>query len=184
MGEIKVKPGICRVCTAHCPVVVTTDDGRPIQVKGDPNGTPYEGYICPKGRALPELHTDPGRVLHPQKRRADGTFEQISSHQAVEEIADRLAAIIDAHGPESVALYAGSGGLAQMMGMPMGAAFLTAIGSPKVFTASTIDKPAERIAMAMHGNWMAGPLSFSRADAWLIVGGNPVIAKSSGVPHN
>jgi len=67
MGEIKVKPGICRICTAHCPVVVTTDDGRPIQVKGDPNGTPYEGYICPKGRAMPEMHTDPGRVLFPQR---------------------------------------------------------------------------------------------------------------------
>jgi len=184
MGEIKVKPGICRICTAHCPVVVTTDDGRPIQVKGDPNGTPYEGYICPKGRAMPEMHTDPGRVLFPQRRRADGTFERIPSLQAVEEIADRLKAIIDEHGPESVAIYLGGGSLAQIVGVPMGVALLAAIKSPNFFSASTIDKPAERIALAMHGNWIAGLRSFNDADAWLMVGANPVIAKSSGAPHN
>lgn len=184
MGEIKVKPGICRICTAHCPVVVTTEDGRPIQVKGDPTGTPYEGYICPKGRALPELHNDPQRVLHPQRRRPDGTFETIPSLQAVDEIADRLKAIIDRHGPESVALYLGTGSLAQVMGVPMGGAVLNAIKSPMMFSASSIDKPAERIALALHGNWHAGLQSFSTADAWLIVGANPVIAKSSGAPHN
>lgn len=184
MGEIKVKPGICRICTAHCPIVVTTDDGRPIEVKGDPTGTPYEGYICPKGRALPEQHNDPRRVLHPQRRRPDGSFERIPSLQAVDEIADRLQAIIAEHGPESVALYLGAGSVVQVMGVPMGGALLHAIRSPMMFSASTIDKPAERIALALHGNWHAGLQSFATADAWLIVGANPVIAKSSGAPHN
>ena len=46
----------CRICSAFCPIVVTVDDGRVIKVDGDAQAPEYEGYTCPKGRALPEVN--------------------------------------------------------------------------------------------------------------------------------
>src|SRR5205814_6113135 len=53
-----------------------------------------------------------------------------------------------------------------------------------IFSASTIDKPAGNTSTALHGNWVAGAQSFESADTWIIVGANPVIAKSNGAPCN
>ena len=38
--------------------------------------------------------------------------------------------------------------------------------------------------MAMHGYWIAGGQNFEGSDTWLIVGANPIIAKSNGLPYN
>lgn len=155
-----------------------------MKVAGDPESVEFEGYTCPKGRALPEQLYDPARLLHSMKRDADGQFDAIPSQTAIDEIAATLKAIIDQHGPRSVAIYQGTGSMPHPFGNAMGAAFLSAIGSPNFFSAATIDKPADLIAPALHGNWMAGAQSFASADTWLIVGANPVIAKSAGAPNN
>ncbi|HEY6531141.1 MAG TPA: hypothetical protein VIY72_02470, partial [Acidimicrobiales bacterium] len=62
---------MCRICTNGCPVVVDVQDGRAVRVRGDVENEVYGGYLCPKGRALPQLHNDPTRVLHPMRRTAD-----------------------------------------------------------------------------------------------------------------
>ena len=38
------------------------------------------------------------------------------------------------------------------------------------------------IAPALHGAWQGGPYQFDDADVWMIVGANPTVAKSIGVP--
>lgn len=179
----RVEPTICRNCGACCPVLVTFEDDRPVKVTGDPKGA-FEGYTCPKGRALPEQYNDPRRLLASQKRQDDGTFTPIASEQAIDEIAARLRDIVTAHGPQSVAIYFGTGILSTFFGSTMTHFFLQALGSPMAFDAGTIDKPAEKIAPALHGSWHAGPQSFASSDTWMIVGANPVIAKSNGVPTN
>ena len=72
MSTVEVKPTMCRNCGAFCPVLVTLVDGRPVKVQGDPEAGLYEGYTCPKGRAIPEQHNDPHRLLHSLRRREDG----------------------------------------------------------------------------------------------------------------
>jgi len=177
-------PSICRSCIAFCPILVTVEDGRAVKVTGDPEAADYEGYTCPKGRALPEQTNDPERLLHSMKRQADGSYAPITSGLAVTEIAQQVRAIVDQHGPSAVAIYFGAAITQHPFGMLMAVSLLQAIGSPMVFSASTIDKPGEKIAMAMHGYWMAGGRNFEEADTWLIVGANPIIAKSSGLPYN
>ena len=184
MSDVEVHPSICRICTAACPVLVTVEDGRPIKVTGNPASASYDGYSCPKGRAMAAHHTDSGRLLSSQRRRPDGGYESVPSLQAVDEITERLQGIINRHGPESVAMYVGSGMPPQFFGAIIGGAFFEAIKSPMMFSASSIDKPAERIAMALHGKWQAGLHSFSSSDTWLAVGANPVISNSSGAPCN
>lgn len=179
-----VVPSFCRNCTGYCPVLVTVEGGRPVKVTGDPQAIEYEGYLCPKGRALAEQHNAPMRLLNSQARRQDGSFDAIPALQAVDEIAERLQEIISSYGPNSVAFYQGNGILAEFFSALMGIAFMRAIKSDMIFSAATIDKPAEPISHALHGNWSAGAHSFHTSDVWMLIGANPVISKSKGVPPN
>jgi anaerobic selenocysteine-containing dehydrogenase len=175
-------PTICRLCPAHCGVLATVTDGRLTEVRGDPENPLFKGYTCPKGRALPEIHNDPERLLHSQKRRADGSHASIAVTRAMDEISARLRALIEEHGPRSVAMYSGTNGAPYPASAGTGSAWLKAIRSPMFFTPNTIDQPGKQIASAAHGHWLAGDLDFEAADSWLLVGLNPVISKSVGVP--
>jgi len=177
----QVHPSICRLCTAYCPIQVTVENGRATKVTGNPRAPLYGGYSCPKGRALPEQHHGEQRLLHSLKRGPEG-FGAIPSAQAMDEIAERLNAIIAEHGPRSVAMYVGMGLVPFVASTAIAAGWLNGIGSPMFFTAGSIDKPGILIALAHHGMWQAGQPHFDTADAWLLVGINPVISKSPGFP--
>ncbi|HXY91830.1 MAG TPA: molybdopterin-dependent oxidoreductase [Acidimicrobiia bacterium] len=168
---------MCRLCTALCPIVVTVDDGRAVEVHGDRDAPLFGGYTCPKGRALPEIHSSPERLLHSLKRRPDGSYEPITNEQLVAEVADRLADIVERHGPRSVAMYTGTSNIAYPTMGGMAAAMLRALGSTMFFSAATIDQPGIMIANAVHGLWLGGRNRLEDADAWLFVGTNPVISK-------
>src|SRR5262245_48361966 len=171
------KTSTCRLCTAMCPIVVTIEDGRAVEVHGDRDAPLFEGYTCPKGRALPEIHANPQRLLHSLRRRSDGSHEPIGSEAAVAEIADRLRDIVDRHGPNSVAIYIGMSSAAYPAMGSIAAALLTALGSKMIFSAASIDQPGTRIADALHGLWLGGRTPFDDVDAFLFAGTNPVISK-------
>ena len=178
----EVLPSFCRNCLAYCPILVTVEDGRATKVIGDPSGTPYEGYICPKGRALPEQHNDEDRLLTALRRQDDGNFRRIAARDVVTAVSQAVREIVHREGPRAVALYCGTGPVSNPTGPEMAIAFFRALGSDMIFSATTIDKPAQDTSVALHGNWAAGTQRFELCDTWMIVGANPVIAKSSGVP--
>jgi anaerobic selenocysteine-containing dehydrogenase len=178
----ETRPSICRLCTAHCAILATVTEGRLTQVVGDPENPLYGGYSCPKGRALPEQHNHPERLLHSVERTSDGRYRPIGSEQAVDAIAAKIQAILDRHGPRSVAMYVGTNTLPYAASPGLAHAWLRAIRSPMFFTSNTIDQPGKQIASALHGGWRGGEQSFDTADTWLLVGLNPLISKSSGIP--
>ena len=171
------KTSTCRLCTAMCPIIVTVEDGRAVAVNGDRDAPLFEGYTCPKGRALPEMHANPARLLHSLRRRVDGTHERISSDEVVDEIADRLRDIVDRHGPNAVAIYIGTAAASYPSMGSIAAALLTSLGSKMIFSAASIDQPGTRIADAFHGLWLGGRTPFEEVDAFLFAGTNPVISK-------
>src|SRR5215470_13841901 len=171
------KTSTCRLCTAMCPIVVTIEDGLATEVHGDRDAPLFEGYTCPKGRALPEIHANPKRLLHSLRRRPDGSHEPIRSEDAVAEIADRLRDVVDRHGPNAVAIYIGTSSAAYPAMGSIAAALVTALGSKMMFSAASIDQPGTRIADAMHGLWLGGRTPFDDVDAFLFAGTNPVISK-------
>lgn len=177
----ETKPAICRICPAYCPISVTIENGRAIEVTGDPAAPLYGGYSCPKGRALPEQHASPSRLLHSLKRGAGG-FERIAPDQAVTEVAERVQRIVAEHGPRAVALYIGTNSLPYPASSQLASAWLRALGSRMLFTSNTIDQPGKQIAMALHGAWHAGGMEFASAGSWLVVGQNPLISKSGALP--
>lgn len=174
----------CRNCLAYCPILVTVKDGRAIKVTGNPEAPAFDGYTCPKGRALPAQHNASERLHKCLQRQADARHVVISSTLAMDQVAAKVSEILVKHGPRSVATYIGTGVVSHPVGPAMATAWSRAIGSGMVFSAATIDKPAESTSVAMHGNWNAGLQTFETSDTWMIVGANPVIAKSNGAPLN
>ena len=177
-------PTLCRSCHAGCGVLVEIEDGRPISVKGDADNPLYRGFCCVKGRSMPEQWASPRRLLHSQKRLADGRYVPIPVEQAMDEIAERLSEIREAHGPRAIATYSGT--MATNAGAANGAvtsAFVKAIGSRMGFNSNTIDQPGKMVASALFGNWMAPPTPFSAAKVLLLIGCNPLVAMSGGIPH-
>ena len=182
----KIVPTLCRLCIAHCGVLATVEDDngrrKVTKVTGDPDNPLFKGYTCPKGRALPELHNHEGRLLNSIKRNTQGQFESIASDLAAVEVAEKVKALIDQYGPRSVAIYVGTPNVGYPGAAGMGNSFLRALGSRMFFTSNTIDQPGKQIAMAAHGKWLGGEPDFDKADAWLLLGNNPIISKSAGIP--
>ena len=138
----EVLSSICRLCTAHCPILVTVRDGVVAEVHGDRDVPVFEGYTCPKGRALPAMHALPGRLLQSLRRRDDGSHEPISSEQAIKEITDRLHDVVERHGPEAVAIYIGTSVIPHPTVSRLASALLMALGSPNVTRRPQSTNPA------------------------------------------
>jgi len=176
------RPSICRFCHANCGILVDVEDGRPVRVTGDPDNPAYRGFTCAKGRQLPRQHAHPDRLLHSQRRRADGGYESISSERAMDEVAERVATIVAEHGPRSVALYPGTYSGPHPASIPAGVGWMLGLGSKMVFTSSAIDQPGKHVANALHGRWLGGSHVFDESDVWMLVGNNPLISISGGIP--
>jgi anaerobic selenocysteine-containing dehydrogenase len=156
-----------------CPTLVQIGDGRVQHVSGDPENEVFAGYTCLKGRAEPERHAHPDRLLTSLKRAEDGTHRPISPAQAMDEIAARIGEIVDRYGPRAVASYSGNAaGSDALMGTSLGA-FISSLGSNMQFSPNTIDKPGKSLALAMHGKWMAPLMGYQRPDVAVLIGANP-----------
>lgn len=177
-------PSVCRFCHAGCAVLVDIDEqGAPVRVRGDKDNPVYGGFTCEKGRQLPAQHRHPDRLLQSMRRRPDGTHEPVASSMAMDEVAAKLAAIVAEHGPRSVAVYTGTCASRNPAARPMLTAFMNAIGSPMRFDSNTIDQPGKAVAAAMLGTWGAPAQGFDGCDVALLIGGNPFVALSGGIPN-
>lgn len=180
----ETKATICRACHVQCSLIVEFDEGRPVKVYGDKDNPEYAGYSCIKGRELAAYHSLPSRLLHSQKRGADGRHAPITSRTAIAEIAARVKALTDVYGPRSVAIYIGTHGYNNFATQGFGMAFLDAIGSKMLFTSVTIDQPGKGVAACLHGTWLAGQPAVADLDCLLLLGTNPVISMNGGLGMN
>ena len=177
-----IHPSICRFCHANCGILVEVEKGRPVRVEGDRENPAYFGFTCAKGRSLPEQHAHPDRLLHSQKREPDGSFRSIPAEAAMDEIAERIGAIVAEHGPRSVAFYPGTYSGPHPASIPAGVGWMLGLGSRMVFTSAAIDQPGKHVANAIHGRWLGGSHVFDESDVWMLVGNNPLISMSGGIP--
>ena len=171
----------CRFCHASCPIEVDLQGGQAVAIRGVPEDPIFAGYTCIKGRQIPEQMTHPQRLLKSLRRRPDGTFEGLSSSEAMDEIATQLRRIIDTYGPRSVASYTGTGGYQNSLAVPAARAFHQGFDSPSFYTSVTIDQPAKSTAPFRVGIWEAGYQDFSNADVLLAIGYNPMVSSFSPV---
>lgn len=90
----------CPYCGVGCGVLASTLEDGTVEVQGDPLHPANLGRLCSKGSALGETVGLDGRLLHPV---VDG--KQVSWDEALDSVSERLQAIIQKHGPDSVAFY-------------------------------------------------------------------------------
>lgn len=106
------QPTACNLCYANCGILVKTGgpDGRSIiKVKGDRDHPASRGYICNKAAQINFYQSAKDRIARPLRRRADGGYDTISWDLAIQEIAQKMAAIKETHGGDKIFRYGGGG---------------------------------------------------------------------------
>ncbi|HEV7762672.1 MAG TPA: molybdopterin-dependent oxidoreductase, partial [Acidimicrobiales bacterium] len=89
----------CGYCSVGCGMLVGVRDGKAVSVKGDPDHPVNEGRLCPKGLSEHQTLTAPGRLTEPTVDGRPATWDQ-----ALDRVATGFDALLDAHGPEAVAV--------------------------------------------------------------------------------
>ena len=170
----------CRLCASSCGVLLDIEDGRITRVLGDAHHPISGGYTCPKGRRGGDLVHGPDRLTTSMRRSATGTHEPVPVAQATADIAGRLRAIVDRHGPDAVALFMGTQQNFAALTPPMARAWFRGTGSHKLFSTMTIDQSAKWVVAERMGTYLGGRQRFEDADVWLLAGTNPVVSGNGG----
>ena len=109
LGVTETRLGVCNLCEAICGLELTIDAGRVTGVRGNPDDPLSRGHICPKGVSIGDLHDDPDRLRRPVRRdRATGEWHEIGWDEALDLVADGIAAAVNRHGRDAVGLYLGN----------------------------------------------------------------------------
>jgi assimilatory nitrate reductase catalytic subunit len=90
----------CAYCGVGCGIIATPTGDRSATIQGDPDHPANHGRLCSKGTHLGETIGLEGRFLYPEIH-----GQQVDWNTALTHVADRFAATIAEHGPESVAFY-------------------------------------------------------------------------------
>ena len=170
----------CPFCEATCGLRVEVADGDVVSIRGDDDDVLSHGFICPKAFGLKELREDPDRLRAPLVRR-DGELREATWEEAFAEIDARLGPILEEHGRDAVAVYAGNPNAHNLAAMIYLRVFLRALGSKNVYSASSVDQmPKHFSAGHMFGHWNSIPVpDVDRTDHLMIWGANPLVSNGS-----
>ena len=173
----------CRVCTSVCGILVDVETGADgvdvvTHVRGDREHPRTQGYTCPKGRALPQMHHHPDRLEGPAMRSDAGPLAPTTWEACLDDIAGKLRTIIDEHGPDSVGIFFGSGVGQDAAGYRMAQGLQMAIGTAAKFSPLTIDGSAKVLIADLMGGSAAlsGRPDYDHADMVILIGTNPVVS--------
>jgi anaerobic selenocysteine-containing dehydrogenase len=166
---------VCRCCSAGCAIVVTTDGGRIVDVKGDRENPRTHGYICPKGHSLGYFHHRPDRLDHPVLH-----GRRVGWDACLDDLASRLRALIAQYGSDSVGVYQGTGAVSDTIGLPVIERFIRKLGSEQFHTAATVDvAPALRAGDLVCGTWYLWPVWIPEDEdnrLAIYLGSNPAVS--------
>jgi anaerobic selenocysteine-containing dehydrogenase len=101
------KKTACIICALNCGLEIKTEGGRITKIKGDKSHPISQGYICEKSQRMDFYQNGADRIDSPKRRRPDGSYEDIDWNTAIREIAEKLTAIKNKYGGESIFYYGG-----------------------------------------------------------------------------
>jgi anaerobic selenocysteine-containing dehydrogenase len=180
-SETREVTTFCRVCEPACGLVAQVRDGELVKLRPDKENPITRGFACNKGLAGDEIHRDPDRVDHPLRRCADGLFERVSWDEAIRDIAARLLAIRNTHGPDAIAPYIGNPTAFNTLAGPAIGALFAQLGVRRSFSSGTQDC-ANKFAgsEAVFGSSTMHPVpDLAHTDLFLSFGANPRVSHAS-----
>ncbi|CAM2843128.1 molybdopterin-dependent oxidoreductase [Skermania piniformis] len=161
----------CILCECNCGLWIQLDGRRLARIRGDEAHPTSAGYACEKPLRLDHYQNGRDRLTSPLRREPDGSYTEIDWDTAVAEITERLTAIRDTHGGESIFFY-GGGGQGNHLPIAYGQSLRAALGSRYYSNALAQEKTGEM--------WVDGRLSgghskgdFEHAEVVLFLGKNP-----------
>jgi len=95
-------------------MTVKVENGRAVELRGDPEHRFTQGFLCAKVNRYLERVYSPERILHPMRRigkKGEGRFARVSWEDATSEIAERFKRVIAEHGPEAILPYSYAGNM-------------------------------------------------------------------------
>lgn len=173
----QAKRTYCRICTNQCGIVVDVAGDRIGRVRGDFAHPLSKGYTCPKGRAVGRLHHHPNAITRPLMRKR-GELVPVGWDEVLDDLAKRLRTIVEAHGPNSVGVYFGSGLGMDASGYRMAETFYKALGAPPKFSPLTIDGTAKVLVASMVGGFpgLAPKTDNANVEMLIYIGVNPMVS--------
>ena len=171
----------CPFCEATCGLrLEISEDGRVESIRGDEDDVLSQGFLCPKAFGLKELREDPDRLRGPLVRRG-GALREATWEEAFAAVEAGLAPILEEHGRDAVAVYAGNPNAHNLSAMVYLQVFLRALGSKNVYSASSVDQmPKHFSAGHMFGHWTSIPVpDVDRTNHLMIWGANPLVSNGS-----
>jgi anaerobic selenocysteine-containing dehydrogenase len=170
----------CNLCEAICGVLVTVDDGRVTDIRGDESDPLSRGHICPKAVALRDLQEDPDRLTTPVRRTADG-WQEIGWDAAYELVVDKLTGIQREHGRNSIGVYLGNPNVHSLGALTHLPAMVKQLRTRNRFSATSIDQLPHMLASYLlygHQLMVAVP-DIDRTSYLLMLGANPLASNGS-----
>ena len=170
----------CRICESLCGLEVTVDDGAITKIRPDDLNVGTAGFACIKGVKQHKLYASPDRLTHPMRRDGD-TWSRVTWDEAESDIGRRVRAIVDEHGPNSVAMYVGTAAGFGVLHPVFAQGFMKGLGSGSMYASATQDC-ANKFAAArqIYGFPFTQPFpDVDRTRCLVIVGANPVVSKWS-----
>src|SRR5712664_895011 len=132
----EVRRSVCALdCPDACSMLVTVEDGRATQLRGDPDHPITRGFLCAKVTRYLEREYSPDRLLYPQRRigaKGQGRFERIGWDEALDEIASRLQSISREFGSEAILPYSYGGTMGYLNGAGMDRRFFHRLGASRL----------------------------------------------------
>ena len=134
---VKTVKGACyHDCPDRCSWHVTTVNNKVTEFKASQDNPFTAGKLCDKMVNFPQDVTyHPDRILTPLKRigpKGEAQFEKISWEQAIQEVSDKLKAVIDKKGGEAILPYSFGGNQGMVQGDGISKRFFARAGASRL----------------------------------------------------
>ena len=103
--DFKIIPSVCSYCGTGCGVLFQVMDGRLVDTLPMKTHPVNEGKLCIKGWNLHEHVVSDKRLTSPMLKK-NGHLQEASWDDAIQTAVEKLKAMIEAHGPDSVGVLA------------------------------------------------------------------------------
>ena len=100
--EVGTSLSVCPYCAVGCGMIVGVEDGKVVNIEGDPEHPINQGALCSKGGTLSQLVNSPRRITKPAYRSPGAKeWQEVEWGWALDQIAQRIKKTRDAHWVEN-----------------------------------------------------------------------------------